>query len=158
VTLSGESSAPPPRRRYAIEWDEPGAGFIVDLFDGGKPVINFSVNTDWTEAWHPEVNPAGLQALHAIIDTADPARLARAEAEVERLLALTEPIPDSMVEGVVVPEPDREDPMAVVNEQAEDEGLWFVAQTMPEAYLQQELRRLHAAVEASRSGADGVDE
>jgi hypothetical protein len=50
-------------------------------------------------------------------------------------------------------EPTGEAPMDVVNEQAEDEGLWFVAQTMPEAYLQQELRRLHAAVEACGSGA-----
>lgn len=38
--------------------------------------------------------------------------------------------------------------MSIVNEQAEDECLWFVAQTAPEAYLQQELRRLHAAIEA----------
>ena len=32
-------------------------------------------------------------------------------------------------------------------EQAEDDGLWFLAQTTPEAYLQQELRRLHVAIE-----------
>ena len=37
---------------------------------------------------------------------------------------------------------------ALVAEQAEDDGLWFVAATAPEGYLQQELRRLHAAVEA----------
>lgn len=36
---------------------------------------------------------------------------------------------------------------SLVDEQAEDEGLWFVAETAAEAYLQQELRRLHAAVE-----------
>lgn len=35
----------------------------------------------------------------------------------------------------------------LVDEQAEDEGLWFIALTAPEAYLQQELRRLHEAVE-----------
>lgn len=35
----------------------------------------------------------------------------------------------------------------LVGKQAEDEGLWFVAQTAPEAYLQQELRKLHAAIE-----------
>ena len=35
----------------------------------------------------------------------------------------------------------------IVNEQAEDEGLWFDAQHAPEAYLQQELRKLHAAIE-----------
>ena len=38
--------------------------------------------------------------------------------------------------------------LAVVHEQAKDDGLWFHAQTASEAYLQQELRRLHVAVEA----------
>ena len=38
----------------------------------------------------------------------------------------------------------------VVDEQAEDEGLWFRAETAAEAYLQQELRRLHAAVEGEK--------
>lgn len=48
--------------------------------------------------------------------------------------------------------PDRwEDVVALVDAQAEDEGLWFVAMSAPEAYLQQELRRLHAAVEAAAS-------
>lgn len=36
---------------------------------------------------------------------------------------------------------------AMVAKQAEDDGLWFYHQTAPEAYLQQELRRLHAAIE-----------
>lgn len=36
----------------------------------------------------------------------------------------------------------------LVNAQAEDDGLWFNAKTAPEAYLQQELRRLHAACES----------
>ena len=36
---------------------------------------------------------------------------------------------------------------ALVNEQAEDEGLWFKATTVTEAYLQQELRRLHGVIE-----------
>lgn len=35
----------------------------------------------------------------------------------------------------------------MVNAQAEDEGLWFNARTAPEAYLQQELRKLHAEIE-----------
>jgi hypothetical protein len=39
---------------------------------------------------------------------------------------------------------------AVVDAQAEDDGLWFLAQTAPEAYLQQELRKLHAMVEQAR--------
>lgn len=36
---------------------------------------------------------------------------------------------------------------ALVNEQAEDEGLWCCATNVVEAYLQQELRRLHAIIE-----------
>lgn len=36
----------------------------------------------------------------------------------------------------------------LVNSQAEDHGLWFIAETCAEAYLQQELRKLHATVEA----------
>lgn len=36
----------------------------------------------------------------------------------------------------------------LVTTQAEDDGLWFEAETAPEAYLQQELRRLHAVVES----------
>jgi hypothetical protein len=35
----------------------------------------------------------------------------------------------------------------IVDEQAEDEGLWCDAENVVEAYLQQELRKLHAAVE-----------
>ena len=39
---------------------------------------------------------------------------------------------------------------AIVREQAEDGGCWFVAETAAEAYLQQELRRLHAALEVGQ--------
>lgn len=39
----------------------------------------------------------------------------------------------------------------IVEEQAEDEGLWFHAFLAPEAYLQQELRRLHAALGITES-------
>jgi ribosomal protein RSM22 (predicted rRNA methylase) len=35
----------------------------------------------------------------------------------------------------------------LASEQAEDEGLWFLAETAAEAYLQRELRKLHAAIE-----------
>ena len=35
----------------------------------------------------------------------------------------------------------------LVDAQAEDDGLWFDAKTAPEAYLQQELRRLHQVCE-----------
>jgi hypothetical protein len=38
----------------------------------------------------------------------------------------------------------------MVQAQAEDEGLWFEAETATEANLQNALRRLHAAVEQDR--------
>ena len=41
--------------------------------------------------------------------------------------------------------------MRVVNEQAEDGGLWFVPQTITEDILQNALRRLHEAVEGKSS-------
>ncbi len=36
---------------------------------------------------------------------------------------------------------------AIVSKQAEDEGIWFIAETASEAYLQQELRTLHRVIE-----------
>lgn len=41
----------------------------------------------------------------------------------------------------------RMTPRQIVDEQAQDDGLWFRATTAPEAYLQSELRRLHASIE-----------
>ena len=35
----------------------------------------------------------------------------------------------------------------IVDEQAEDEGLWFIPATAPENYLQDALRRLHTEIE-----------
>ncbi len=37
----------------------------------------------------------------------------------------------------------------MVDSQAEDEGLWFSAQTAPESYLQHNLRELHREIEAA---------
>ena len=39
----------------------------------------------------------------------------------------------------------------LVATQAADEGLWFIAETAPEAYLQASLRKLHEAVEGKSS-------
>jgi hypothetical protein len=38
---------------------------------------------------------------------------------------------------------------ALVEEQARDDGCWFNAQTCAEAYLQRQLRLLHAAIEGT---------
>jgi len=35
----------------------------------------------------------------------------------------------------------------LVEKQAEDEGLWFIARTAAEGYLQSQLRALHAEIE-----------
>lgn len=37
----------------------------------------------------------------------------------------------------------------IVEAQADDEGLWFIAESITESHLQQELRRLHAAIEGA---------
>lgn len=37
----------------------------------------------------------------------------------------------------------------VVDAQAKDDGLWFYTETVSEAYLQQELRKLHAIIEST---------
>lgn len=57
-------------------------------------------------------------------------------ADVERRYADVEPLIRKMREL-----------RALVNEQAEDAGLWFIAQYASEAELQQALRRLHSAIE-----------
>ena len=35
----------------------------------------------------------------------------------------------------------------LIDKQAKDKGLWFIATTTSEAYLQQELRKLHYCIE-----------
>ncbi len=42
----------------------------------------------------------------------------------------------------------------MIEEQAEDEGLWLMAETAPEEYLQKALRRLHTVIEAAVAFAD----
>lgn len=49
-----------------------------------------------------------------------------------------------------------EETRRLVDNQALDAGLWFIAETAAEAYLQQELRRIHAVIEGST--ADGIAE
>ena len=49
-----------------------------------------------------------------------------------------------------VQENTEDEVVSVIEQQANDEGLWFNAQTASEAYLQQELRRLHAIIEGEK--------
>lgn len=48
-----------------------------------------------------------------------------------------------------VASPVRDALANLISEQAEDDALWFEAEHIAEAYFQQELRRLHAAVESA---------
>ena len=50
-----------------------------------------------------------------------------------------------------------EEILELVNQQAEDEGLWFIAKYATEAYLQNELRRLHALIESEAEYYSEVD-
>lgn len=59
-------------------------------------------------------------------------------------------------------EPEREGDLLrivrqIVDRQAEDLGLWYEAQTAPEAYVQSQLRVLHAAVERATGGETGPE-
>jgi len=45
------------------------------------------------------------------------------------------------------------DIIKLVNEQAEDEALWFVAETATEDYLMRALRELHKVIEKSVENA-----
>ena len=63
------------------------------------------------------------------------------------------------IAGPIDPDRVREKALAclirarqIAAEQAEDDGLWFVAETASEAYLQQELRRLTRAIEGGQYG------
>ena len=59
----------------------------------------------------------------------------RAPLEGEKAEPVASPVRDAMAN--------------LISEQAEDDALWFEAEHIAEAYFQQELRRLHAAVESA---------
>lgn len=67
-------------------------------------------------------------------------------AEVERLTLERDRLYER--EGKLAAQVERlEKARELVAQQANDRGLWFLSLTAPEAYLQQELRRLHAVIE-----------
>lgn len=75
------------------------------------------------------------------------AELEDALADEKNVVAQLQRQVDVEREGYRQAEADRERIKRAVSAQAEDPGLWFIAETAPEAYLQQELRRLHAVIE-----------
>ena len=60
------------------------------------------------------------------------------------------------VRGPVVSLHGGNELLEIVNEQAEDEGLWFINPLCSEAYLQAALRRLHAAIESYASASTAI--
>lgn len=63
-----------------------------------------------------------------------------------QIVALERELVEAKAQGLT--SDDLKEARAIVNEQAEDEALWCLDVPITEAYHQQELRRLHAAVEA----------
>jgi len=71
---------------------------------------------------------------------AENSRLAEAKQRMQFRQETCAKIRDSYVQRVVRL-------AKMVEQQAEDEGLWAIAETATEAYLQAALRRLHAVIE-----------
>lgn len=44
--------------------------------------------------------------------------------------------------------------LALVDEQAKDEALWCIPEYISEAYIQQELRKLHEAIKQASGGGE----
>lgn len=90
-------------------------------------------------------------------------RRARLVPAVRAALAAAGPAPttnqmstkDELVIGRAATGAPPSEARNIVNEQADDDGLWCEAATATEAYLQQALRRLHAAVERETGGETG---
>lgn len=69
------------------------------------------------------------------------------KAQMEYISSVDGKAHQSAVEIIGRLEAQLKKTQAIVNGQAEDGGLWFIAHTASEAYLQQQLRKLHAAIE-----------
>ena len=95
---------------------------------------------------------AALHACHfdpAIGRVDDTGQMALSEydavlAQIDAALAAPAKLTDEQIDLTAV--------ARIIDEQAEDEGLWFRAEHATEAYLQAALRELHAAVERALEG------
>jgi hypothetical protein len=113
-------------------------------------------------AAHP-TPPPPLEALANVLREMDSAKLEAESGGYMNMEWRTWPcsdIAEAILASLPAATPSPDAVRRLVDEQAEDEGLWFLAQTAPEAYLQQELRRLHAAIETAalpRQNEPGLD-
>lgn len=107
--------------------------------DGGENTHRFCLNgaADDGGVFDLQVNATDLDWLRWIFDALDGKRTSWLSGRAEPTQATAGDEPEGAREIVGV----------LVDRQAEDEGLWFDAETATEAYLQKALRQLHAAVE-----------
>lgn len=92
---NGEQWVPWDVPRIDIEWDEPGAGGIIV---NGDRLVNFSIGTDWSESWNPQVNAKALafiDALPRIVTEVQFAYDCAKRYEAEARIALSEQQPDN---------------------------------------------------------------
>lgn len=131
---------------------------LRSLFEGlsrkdlGQVVVALRVIADTLEAWLDEdrtITPAERSKDGPGWIDNPPGRLTAAELEDAALIWGRFGFPG----GDLEPRKIRD----LVKEQIEDEGLWFKATTAPEAYLQQELRRLHCVLEGLQGFWDSHD-
>jgi hypothetical protein len=103
-------------------------------------VAGLRMRNDWPD-W-PERIATALEALGVVgvtmqYDQGGPTEFMAADEVASLLEGMATCAIDELLRPLVT----------LVEEQAKDDGLWFEAKTAPEGYLQQELRKLHAAIE-----------
>jgi len=126
--------------------DPEGAGYSG--LQTGSAMSDFLYLAEQLRELQPTAKNDRIEYFPAISDAAD--GLVEANETIEALVAERDAL-----------KADAERIRAVVDEQAEDEGLWSVplgpTQPIVEAYLQQELRRLHRVIEQSPGRDGGVE-
>ncbi len=130
---------------YRVQGDEK-AGLLSDRIAGLTGREKQAEPVAWTPWWqnwietHATPNGLSLQWLEGVMGQAFDAG-----SDVAPPDSIPRDVHDRLIREarLEVLQPIRQ----LVGEQAEDFGLWFYVEHAPEAYLQQELRRLHAIIE-----------
>jgi hypothetical protein len=156
ATLTRELDECRLRRRRMADWNPPvvpsvgtGALYGACMSCGG---------------WLPPPSAAGHQCMGRYAGSINPSVTSGPAPTIIQTSGVTGPFLHAECERLFAAEHERAERLAkkieriveLVDQQAEDEGLWFIgsSRTMPEAYLQRELRRLHALIEAIACGEE----
>jgi hypothetical protein len=89
-------------------------------------------------------DPVGIVELRALLETSNARGLAWMRSPTGKKIADALP---ALLDEIERLREAQQKIKSISLRMAEDEGLWFRAQTAAEAYLQQELRKLCAAIE-----------